>query len=140
MPAFRLRMAVAVASVLLVMGLGSMGIGTAAAQAVPGNFLYPVKELREGAVIWFTRSPEARIGLYSSLVRERVEEVRTLVAKKQPSSEAISVALGRLNSHLVSLNTLLEEKAEGQAVPPGPGLAEALRAAATEQRVGPGRS
>jgi len=134
MPAFGLRLAGAVASIILVMVLGSMGVGTAAAQAVPGDILYPVKEFREGAAQWFARSPEARVALYTGLVRERVEEVRTLVAKKQSSSEAISVALGRLNSHLLSLNNLLEGKTEGLTVPVGPGLAEALRVAAMEQR------
>jgi len=133
MPALRLRLAAAVASIVLVMALGGMGVGTAAAQAVPGDLLYPVKEFREGATLWFARSPEARVALYTSLVRERAEEVRALAAKEQASSQAISIALGRLDSHLLSLNALLEGKAEGRAVPPGPGLVEALQAAATEQ-------
>ena len=67
------RWAFAAAILVLALALGGLGTNTAAANTVPGDILYPVKELREGVELWFARSPEAKVEMYTSLVKERVD-------------------------------------------------------------------
>ena len=117
-PIFLPRWAAVAASVVLVVALSGIGSVAAAGGAVPGDPLYPVKEFREAAQLWFTRSPEARVAMYNRLVKERVEEVRTLAAREQTRSNAISLALRRLDSHLTALNALVDENVHRRTAGP----------------------
>lgn len=102
------RWAFVAASLVLVLALGGLGTNTAAANTVPGDILYPVKELREAAQLWFSRSPEAKVEMYTSLVKERVNEVNKMAARKQADLDAISDALARMEGHLTALNIVVE--------------------------------
>ena len=102
------------ASLVLVLVLGGLGTNTAAANTVPGDILYPVKEFREAAQLWFTRSPEAKVEMYTSLVKERVEEVSKMAAREQADLDAISNALARMESHLTALNVLVANNLTGR--------------------------
>jgi len=134
------RMAsVAVSLVVLVaiVALGGAGTVAASSGAVPGEALYPVKELREVAGLWFARSPEAKVEMYTRLVKERAQEVQELVAKEQASSSAISHALERLDENLAGLDAVINLEARRQqteATGPNPKFLEALQQAADGQQ------
>ena len=81
--------------------------------------MYPVKELREAAQLLVTRSPEARIALYTRLVKARVEEIQTLAETRRSGSKGMSAALRRLDDHLAALNEQVEETVERRATEPG---------------------
>jgi len=131
------RWAVVAASLMLALALGGLGTNTAAAQAVPGDILYPVKEFREDVQLWFARSPEAKVEMYTSLVKERVKEVKKVASREQADLDAISDALARMNSHLAALNVVVEKKLSDSAsreVDVDSGFAKALQKSVSEQR------
>lgn len=136
-PIFSLRAAAVTASVVLAVALSGIGTVAAAGGTVPGDHLYAVKELREEAQLWFARSPEAKVEMYTRLVKERAQEVQELAAQEEARSQAISQALDRMNRHLAALNTVLDEKVRQQRVDPmaiDAGFLEALQHSAQGQR------
>ncbi len=110
LPIFLPRWAAVAASLVAALVLGGAGTVAAAGGAVPGDPLYPVKEFREEARLWFARSPEAKVAIYSRLVKERAKELRTLTTAERFGPSAI--VLGRLDGHLTALNTLVEENVQ----------------------------
>jgi len=104
------RRAFVTAALVLALALGGLGTNTAAANTVPGDALYPVKEFRESVQLWFARSPEAKVEMYTSLVKERVEEVKKIAAQEQADLDAISDALARMEDHLAALGVMVENK------------------------------
>ena len=104
------RWAFVAASLVVVLVLGGLGTDTAAAHTVPGDFLYPVKEFREAAQLWFTRSPEAKVEMYTNLVKERVDEVKKVAAREQADLDAISDSLARMEDHLTGFNSVVANK------------------------------
>ena len=136
-PIFSLRTAAVTASVVLAVALSGIGTVAAAGGTVPGDHLYAVKELREEAQLWFARSPEAKVEMYTRLVKERAKEVQELAAQEEARSQAISLALDRMNQHLAALNTVLDEKVRQQKVDPtaiDAGFLEALQHSAQGQQ------
>ena len=109
------RWAFATAILVLTLVIGGLGTNNASANSVPGDMLYPVKEFRESVQLWLARSPEAKVERYTSLVKERVEEVRKLAAKQQADLDAISDALARMESHLAALNIVVESRLTNRA-------------------------
>ena len=131
------RFAAVAASLILVVALSGAGTVAASGGAVPGEALYPVKELREAAALWFARSPEAKVEMYTRLVKERVEEVRELAAKEEASSNTISHALERLEGNLAALHAVMNvevQRQQAEAVGPNPKFIEALEEAADGQQ------
>ena len=128
------RVAFVTASLVLVLVLGGLGTNTAAANTVPGDILYPVKECREGVQLWFARSPEDKVEMYTSLVKERVDEVKKMAAREQADLNAISDALARMEGHLTALNVVVENNlADREFRDVDPGFVEALRKSISEQ-------
>lgn len=109
------RWAFVAASLVLVLALGGLGANNASASSVPGDLLYPVKEFRESVQLWFAWSSEAKVERYTSLVKERVAEVRKLAAKQRSDLDAISGALARMEGHLAALNVVVESKLGNRA-------------------------
>lgn len=105
------RWAAAAATVILLILGGGAGTVAAAQDATPATALYPVKELKEEARLWFTRSPEEKVTIYSEYARERVREVVS-VSQNGPSTAA-QISLSRLEEHLTSVDRLIAD------VPPG---------------------
>ncbi|MCB0005296.1 MAG: hypothetical protein KDE04_02555 [Anaerolineales bacterium] len=64
-------------AVLLVIGFGSL---RAAADALPGDALYPVKRLNESAQLKLFSSPQERLQLEESFELERISEVERLLS------------------------------------------------------------
>ena len=128
------RVAFATASLVLVLVLGGLGTNTAAANTVPGDILYPVKEFREGVQLWLARSPEDKVEMYTSLVKERVDEVKKMAAREQADLDAISDALARMEGHLTALNIVVENNlADRESREVDAGFVEALRRSISEQ-------
>ena len=126
--------AFAAAILVLALALGGLGTNTAAANTVPGDILYPVKELREGVELWFARSPEAKVEMYTSLVKERVDEVKKMAARERADLDAISDALARMEGHLSALNTVVEDQLTNLgAEDVDLGFVEALQKSISEQ-------
>jgi hypothetical protein len=122
--------------VVLAIVLGGAGAVTAASGAIPGDSLYPVKEVREGAQLWLARSPEAKVAIYSRLVEERVEELREVMAAGRTRSSFIAVE--RLEGHVADVNQLVEESirqpADGSPAI-SPGLVTQLQEVVAGQRL-----
>ena len=136
-PQFSLRAATVAASLVLAVALSGAGTVAAAGGAVPGDRLYPVKELREEAQLWFAWSPEAKVEMYTHLVKQRAREVQELAAQEEVRSQAISQALDRMNRHLAALNAVVEENARRQRLDPtavDAGFLEALQHSAQGQQ------
>lgn len=138
-PSFLPRWAAVAAALVLAIFLGSVGTVSAAGNAVPGDYLYPIKEARENTQLWLGRSPEAKIDIYSRMVKERVKELRELAM--EGSVDDSSVALARLQSHVADVAQLAEQGIQ----PPGgtprainSKLLSQLEEAMTEQRLAEG--
>ena len=128
------RLAFATAILVVALALGGLGTNTAAANTVPGDMLYPVKELREGVQLWFARSPEAKVEMYTSFVKERVEEVSRMAAREKADLDAISDALARMQGHLTALNVVVDSKLTGgDAAKLDAGFVEALQKSFSDQ-------
>ena len=107
---FPLRWAAVATTIVMALFLSGGGIVVASGGAVPGDLLYPVKEAREAAQLWFARSPEAKVSTYSSLVHERAEELRELALSERPAHGPIDRGVERLHQHLTDLNELVERE------------------------------
>ena len=130
------RWATVTAAVVLVVAFGSVSTVAAAGGAVPGDLLYPVKEFREEAQLWFARSSEAKVEMYTRMVKERAEEVRELAAQEEDRSNAISQALDRLDRHLAALDAVMKDKLQREPAAPAiidSGFLEALGRVAVGQ-------
>ena len=128
------RVAFVAASLVFVLVLGGLGTNTAAANTVPGDILYPVKEFREGVQLWLARSPEDKVEMYTSLVKERVDEVKKMAAREQADLNAISDALARMEGHLSALNAVVENNlADRESQDVDAGFVAALRNSISEQ-------
>ena len=69
LPSLAPRWAAVAAMVVLVVALSGVSTVAAAGGAVPGDLLYPVKEFREEAQLWFALSSEAKVEMYTKMVQ-----------------------------------------------------------------------
>ena len=98
----------AAAAVLVIMLLGgSAGTVAAAQDSVPGSGLYTVKHLQEETRLWFTRSPEEKIAIYTEYSRERAREIVQLTQSNQQDLTAVSIT--RLEEHLTAVDEIWAE-------------------------------
>lgn len=102
----QLRGAAIAAALVIALLSGGTGTVAASASALPGDALYPVKEARERTQVFFAWSPEAKITAYTTLVRERTEEITLLAASG--SLESSPIAATRLQAHVAEIGALLE--------------------------------
>lgn len=129
------RWAAVAAALVLAIFLGGAGTVSAAGNAIPGDYLYPVKEARENTQLWLGRSPEAKVDIYSRMVKERVKELRKLAMEER--IEDSSVALTRLQSHVAGVAHLAEQGIQQSGDTPraiSSKLLSQLEEAMTEQR------
>ncbi len=64
---------------LLVIGLGTAGVSTAAAASLPGDTFYPLKRLGEHARLWLAVDPAQRAELDAQISAERLAEINHLI-------------------------------------------------------------
>jgi len=115
----RLRPAFAMVSIALVLALlGSVsGIAYAAEASLPGDDLYPVKQVIEQIELGLSQSAEAEAKLWVRLSEERLREAEQLSAKGRP--EDLPVALegyGRAVGRLMELADQLPEQDNGESL------------------------
>jgi hypothetical protein len=129
------RRAAATALVLVLVVVGGIAPLAASASAMPGDVLYLVKELRENTQLWFTRSPEAKVDLYTRFVRVRVDELQTLANRDAAHADNISQAVLRLGDQLSSLDHEVSEAVESSSEVGGvaSSFVQTVADAATEQ-------
>ena len=102
---------------------------------MPGDILYLVKELRENTQLWFTRSPEAKVDLYTRFVRVRVDELQTLAERDAAPARDIAQAVERLGDQLNALDVEVSEAVESGVESGGvaPSFVQTVADAAVEQ-------
>ena len=108
---FKFVFANAVAAVFLLAGGSVMAMANS---AVPGDWDYFAKRLHEEARLLITRGPESRAYLQMDLARERLDEVRTLVDRKQTATDPYMSALNDMDLRTLDATELLI-KAYGQS-------------------------
>ena len=98
------------AAVVLALVFSGAGVVIASEAAVPGAALYPIKQLQEETRLWLARSPEAKTNIYTSLVRERVEEIMALA--ETDSGNSMVIAVDRLERHIYDADRLSRESSQ----------------------------
>ncbi len=133
-PTFAPKWAAVAAVLAVALMLGGSGTVLAAGYSIPGDALYPVKQVREEVQLWLTWSPEAKVDMYTKLVNQRADEIKTLAAEGRAGSSGI--AAGRLEDHIAHVNLLAAEAAGSNFEGSGPSHAVVtrLRASATAQQ------
>ena len=134
LPLFTPRWAAMAAALVVAVMLGGSGTVFASGYSVPGDALYPVKQVREEVQLWFTWSPEAKVEMYTSLVNQRADEIRALAAAGRVSSAGI--AADRLGDHVARVSALANQSAgRDQGTPaPSPGMVDRLQGSAAAQQ------
>ena len=134
LPLFAPRWAAVAAALVVAVMVGGSGTVFAAGYSVPGDALYPVKQVREEVQLWLTWSPEAKVEMYTSLVNQRANEIRALAAAGRVSSAGI--AADRLGDHVASVSALASQSAgsdQGTSAP-SPGMDDRLQISAAAQQ------
>jgi len=70
---------------VILVGLLGTGVVATAADALPGDWLYPVKTAVENVQVFTTRDPVARSALLEKLAERRRGEVRTIIETGRPA-------------------------------------------------------
>ncbi len=79
---FQLRpMALVAAAAVVVVFASGLGVKSASAQALPGDALYPVKQVFEEVSLVFSTSAAGDVSLLADFTDERLEEIEQLAAK-----------------------------------------------------------
>ena len=134
LPLFTPRWAAMAAALVVALMLGGSGTVFAAGYSVPGDALYPVKQVREEVQLWLTWSPEAKVEMYTSLVNQRADEIRALAAAGRVSS--VGIAADRLGDHVTSVSALASQSTgpDRGTSAPSPGMIDRLQSSATAQQ------
>jgi len=93
-----LRLAQAIAALLVIVSLVSAGTLRVAAGSLPDSPLYPIKRATEWVQLALTTSPASKARLHMSYSERRLEEARALGEAGKGSSEAILQAMKSENS------------------------------------------
>ena len=101
------RWAAVAAVLVLALVFSGTGVVMASETALPGAVLYPIKQLQEETRLWLARSPEAKANIYTSLVRERTDEIRALA--ETDSGSSVGIAIDRLERHIYDADRLAKE-------------------------------
>jgi uncharacterized protein DUF5667 len=101
---FKFVFANAVAAALLLAGGSIMAV---AEKAVPGDWDYWAKRAHENARLLITRAPQQRAFLQMDLARERLDEIRELINRREPSAKPFFVALNDMDARTLDATALL---------------------------------
>ncbi len=93
---------------------GGAAAAYASQDAVPGDTLYPVKEVVEQAELTFTTNPQAKAELHLEFAQERVAEIQTLMAEGR--TDEVPQVTQNMIEHLQAAEQIAEQMAQrGQA-------------------------
>lgn len=91
----------AVLSVLVIIAGGSIVSVSAAEQALPGDFFYPIKLVQEQAQLILAKSKTEKLKLKTGFVERRVKEIQAIAASDEPKkNERIKAAAESLRQDL----------------------------------------
>lgn len=103
--------------VIAVIGVSGAATVAVSQDSVPGDGLYPVKELTENIRLATALNPENKASLQVALAAERVEEIKVMVETKGIDAQGLEVAQARLESHAAKAAEIVEqEKQKGKDV------------------------
>ncbi len=94
----RLRLALSIAAVLLVLVFGLIGTTIASGQSLPGDTLYPVKLAWEQVQISLASGTAQRLGLQAAFEQNRVKEVSKLLTLGRTTNVTFSGLLAGSNN------------------------------------------
>jgi len=112
---FRPAFAIALASVVLVSSVATVGVISASQSTLPGDFLYPVKTVIEKTQLTFTSGPESRTKLSMKFATQRIDEVAQLIeqpAKGQNIGNTVKKFTQEMVTVQQNINTLKEQNTE----------------------------
>ncbi len=89
---------------------GGAAAAYASQDALPGDTLYPVKEVVEQAELAFTTNPQAKAELHLEFAQERVAEIQTLVAEGR--TDMIPQVTQNMAEHLQAAEQIAEQMAQ----------------------------
>ncbi len=102
--------ALAVLSVIVIIAGGSIVSVSAAEQALPGDFFYPIKLVQEQAQLILTKSKTEKLKLKTGFVERRVKEIQAMAASDEPKkSERIKAAAESLRQDLDTVKKQLTD-------------------------------
>jgi hypothetical protein len=91
----------AVLSIIVIIAGGSIVSVSAAEQALPGDFFYPIKLVQEQAQLILTKSKTEKLKLKTGFVERRVKEIQAIAASDEPKkNERIKAAAESLRQDL----------------------------------------
>lgn len=100
----------AVLSVLAIVTGGSIVSVSAAEQALPGDFFYPIKLVQEQTQLILTKSKSEKLKLKTGFVERRVREIQAMAASNEPKKgERIKAAAESLRQDLDTVKNQLTD-------------------------------
>lgn len=104
-PRWRLLTASLLLAVLIISSIGTVA---ASAQALPGDFLYPVKRTQESIQMTFTPGTAGQAQLHLEFANRRLDEALTLLDENRPM--ALGTVLAEYNDQMQTELTYLDQK------------------------------
>jgi hypothetical protein len=103
--------------IALIVALGGGGAAAAAQNSLPGNILYPVKQITEDVRYTLTINPNSKAMLQVEFAAERVDEIKALLEGKGTGRNGLAVTLGHLKDNVAKVADVIEkEKEKGKDV------------------------
>jgi hypothetical protein len=104
--------------VALVLGLGGVGLVSAASDSLPDSPLYQVKSAREWLQLALARNPDARLGVNQQQIVQRGRELQVAVERRAPPRLVQRLATQLDASVQQMVDQALTLEARGQPIPP----------------------
>jgi len=112
---FRPAFAFALASVIIVSSISTVGIISASQNTLPGDFLYPVKTAIEKTQLTFSSGTESKTKLSVKFASQRIDEFSQLMDKPE-KGQNIGTTVKKFTQEMVTvqknINTLKEQNIE----------------------------
>jgi len=112
---FRPAFAVALASVIIISSISTVGVISASQNTLPGDFLYPVKTAIEKTQLTFSSGTESRTKLSVKFASQRIDEFSQLMDKTD-KGQNIGTTVKKFTQEMVTvqqnINTLKEQNVE----------------------------
>ena len=112
-PRFTYRWAAALSTLIVIVIIGA-GTFRASSDAVPGDLLYPVKELSEKVDLMLTTSSSKEAKLHTKLAKRRAEEMATVV--ETGDYDKIGKLSEELGDHLQKASTIVRKQQRDAAI------------------------
>lgn len=106
-PKFAIALIVAIIAVF-----GGSGLTLASQNSLPREALYPIKLFSETVRSALTVSPEAKEKLALDSASRRIEEIKTIMEKKDVDPRGINIAISSLEKNITKANNIVNREKE----------------------------